>query len=198
MLVTFSADLLCERLFHEVVGDCNSYRRFKKAYNEHGVWLSHNYAFDFSAYPGSSLGVEVVRKCPGDTNPMVDVTAGYTGFADEQLGAYDPVYGAYTFFAPIIYASKGGFSSWLYIQNGGLECSSVEIWFKAQDDCLRPRICDVLTLAPGETFQFDASTCVGPDWVGNAMLRGSETLSVVVDHIGHDLLMSYQAHPGIL
>ncbi len=190
------ADLLCERLFHEVVGDCNAYRRFKKAYNEHGVWLAQDYAFDFSAYPGASLAVEVVRKCPGDANPMVTATGGYTGLADGMLGMYDPVYGGYTFFAPLIYAGKSAWSSWLYIQNGGLECSSVELWFKAQDDCLRPKICDILTLAPGETYQFDATTCVGPDWLGSAMIRGSEPLSVVVDQIGSDLLMSYTAQPG--
>jgi len=192
------ADLLCERLFSEVVGDCNAFRRFKKAYNEHGVWQSSNYAFDFRAYPGATMAVEVVRKCPGDNNPMVNVSAGYTGFADAMLGAYDPVYGGYAYFAPLVYADKDGWDSWLYIQNGGLECSSIEIWFRAQSECLRPKICDIVTLAPGETFQFDASTCVGPGWVGGAMLRGSEPLSVVVDLVGHDVLMSYEGTPGDL
>lgn len=191
------ADVLCEHLFSQVVGDCDEFRRFKKAYNEHGVWLSQTYAFDFAAYPGAALAVEVVRKCPGDANPMVNATASYAGIADEMLGMYDPVYGGYSYFAPLVYANHG-LSSWLYIQNGGIECSSVEIWFRAQDDCLRPKICDVLNLAPGETFQFDASTCVGPDWVGSAMLRGSEPLSVVVDQIGQDLLMSYVGTPGQL
>ncbi|MCB0215426.1 MAG: hypothetical protein KDH92_02240, partial [Chloroflexi bacterium] len=176
----------------------NSFRRFKKAYNEHGVWLAQDFAFDFSSYPGASLAVEVVRKCPGDANPMVTASAGYSGLADGMLGVYDPVYGGYAYFAPLVYAGKDAWSSWLYIQNGGLECSSIELWFKAQDDCLRPRICDVLTLAPGETYQFDASSCVGPDWVGSVMIRGSEVLSIVVDHIGSDLLMSYSAQPGQL
>ncbi|MCE7938086.1 hypothetical protein DCC79_04165 [bacterium] len=193
------ADLLCERLFHDVVGDCNEYRRFKKAYNEHGVWqVGSGYGFDFGAYPGASLAVEVVRKCPGDTNPLVNVTSSYIGLADEMLGVYDPAYGGYAFYAPLVYAEKGGFNSWLYVQNGGLECSSIEIWFQAQSDCLRPKICDILTLAPGETFQFDASTCVGPDWVGSATLRGSEPLSVAVDLIGHDVLMTYHGSPAEL
>jgi hypothetical protein len=56
----------------------------------------------------------------------------------------------------------------------------------------------VATLAPGETHQFDASTCVGPGWVGSAWVRGSEPLSVVVDTIGRDLLMTYHGHPSEL
>ena len=192
------ADLLCEALYREVVGDCNSFRRFKKAFNELGVWRSSTYDFDFRAYPGASLAVEVVRKCPGDTSPMVDVTSSYIGFADEQLGAYDPVYAGFSFHVPLVYADTGGYSSWLYIQNGGLECSSVELWFKAQDDCNRPTICDVMTLAPGETHQFDATTCVGPDFTGSAWVRGSQPLSIVVDIIGNDILMTYQGSPSEL
>ena len=62
---------------------------------------------------------------------------------------YDPVYGGYTYYVPLVYADRASFNTWVYIQNGGLECSSVEIWMKAQDDCLRSQICSVETLAPG-------------------------------------------------
>jgi hypothetical protein len=192
------ADLLCEALFRSVVGNCDEYRRFKKAFNELGRWQVAGYAFDFGAYPGAPMAVEVVRKCPGDADPMVSVTGGYSGLADEMLGAYDPIYGGYAFFAPLVYAGKDGFDSWLYVQNGGIECSSIEIWFKEQNDCLRPKVCDVLALAPGETHQFDASSCVGPGWIGSAWVRGSEPLSVVVDIIGRDLLMTYHGNPAEL
>jgi len=192
------ADLLCEALFHQVVGNCNEFRRFKKAFNEYGTWQTPHYAFDFRRFAGASLAAEVVRKCPGDTNPLVDVTGGYLGIADEMLGAYDPVYAGFAFFTPLVYADEGGFTSWLYIQNGGYECSSIELWFKAQDDCNRPRVCDVLTLAPGETHQFDASQCVGPGFTGSAWVRGSQPLSIVVDLIGRDVLMSYTGNPSEL
>ena len=182
------ADLLCEALFHDVVGNCDNYRRFKQAFNTYGVWQTSTYNFDFRRYAGASLAVEVVRKCPGDQNPLVNVTGGYAGIADEQLGTYDPVYNGFAFFAPLIYADEGGFTSWLYIQNGGYECTSLEIWFKAQDDCLRARICDVSTLAPGETYQFDASDCVGPDWQGSTWIRASEPMGVAVDIYGRDIL----------
>jgi hypothetical protein len=128
----------------------------------------------------------------------VKVTASYAGLAGEFLGRWDSVYGGYAFFAPSLYAGAGGFSSVLYIQNAGLECSSVELWFKGQDDCLRPRVCDILTLAPGETVQFDASGCMPPGWIGGAWVRASQPLAIAVDHIGNDVLMTYTGSPGAL
>jgi hypothetical protein len=193
------ADLLCETLFRTVVGSCDEFRRFKLAFNAETLWQAPGGAlFDFGQYPGAAMAVEVVRKCPGDMNPMVSVTGGYAGLADELLGAYDPVYGGYAFYAPLVYADRNGFTSWLYIQNGGTECTSLEIWFKAQNDCLRPQVCDVANLAPGETYQFDAASCVGPDWIGSAYVRGSQPLGMVVDTVGLDLLTSYHGVPAEL
>ena len=110
---------------------------------------------------GSPLAVEVLRHCPGDQNPGVDVSSKYPGIAAAHLGMYDPVFGGYTYYVPLLYADKAGFNSVMYIQNGGLECSSVEIWFKAQDDCLRARICEVFTLAPGWNEVLPAVLIVG-------------------------------------
>jgi len=141
------------------------------------------------------LAVEVLRHCPGDVTPGVEVSAKYIGIAGSHLGHYDPVYGGYGYYVPLVYANKAGLNTVLYIQNGGLECSSLEIWFKAQDDCLRARICDVATLAPGETYQFDASDCVGPDWQGSTWIRASEPMGVAVDIYGRDILMTYIGEP---
>ena len=60
----------------------------------------------------------------------------------------------------------------------GLQCSTVEIWFQQQDTCLRATICEVFTLAAGETFQWAASDCVGPGWVGSAWIRTTQPLAV--------------------
>ncbi len=188
------ADALCEALFQNVVGDCGEYRRFWKAYTEHGVWGP----FDFGYLPCQPIAVEVLRTCPGDVRPNVKVTASYTALAGEFLGAYDPVFGGYAFYAPSLYAGSGGFNSILYIQNGGLECTSLELWFKGHDDCLRPRICDVLTLAPGESYQFDVSSCLPQGWVGNAWIRSTQPLGVAVDHSGNDVLMTYTGMPSEL
>ncbi len=192
------ADLLCETLLHEVAGNCDGFRRFKKAYHELGVWRSARFAFDFGIYLGASLSAEVVRKCPGDANPFVFVTSSYVGLSDELLGMMDPLYGDYTYFAPLVSGGAGGQRSVLYIQNGGLECTSAEIWFQEHGDCVRRKICDVLILAPGETRSYDATACVPAAWSGSAWIRASQPLSVVVDQIGEDLLASYVGSPGEL
>ncbi len=192
------ADVLCETLLHEVVGNCDNYRRFKKAYNELGVWTTSRLAFDFGLYLGAALSAEVVRKCPGDANPLVFVTSSYVGFADEHLGFRDPVFGDYTYYAPLVSGGASAGHSVLYVQNGGLECTSVEVWFQEQGECLRRKICDVLTLAPGETASYDATACVPDTWIGSAWLRGVWPLSVVVDQRGQDLLATYGGAPGDL
>jgi hypothetical protein len=187
------ADLMCEELFFGVVGDADDYRRFKKAYNEGGTFRSipQNIAMG----PGA-LAVEVLRKCPGDLTPGVDVTSKYNGIAGTHLGVFDNLFGGFGYYVPLIYADKAGLNTVMYIQNGGIECSSIEIWFKAQDDCLRARICDITTLAPGESYQYDATDCVGPDWQGSAWVRSSEPMGIAVDIFGRDVLMTYVAEPA--
>ncbi|HQZ72013.1 MAG TPA: hypothetical protein PK826_11895 [Anaerolineae bacterium] len=187
------ADLMCETLFFGVVGDADDYRRFKKAYNEGLDFAGINQRI---AAGTGFLAVEVLRHCPGDVTPGVEVSSKYIGIAAAHLGQYDPVFGGHGYYVPLIYANKAGLNTVMYIQNGGLECSSLELWFKAQDDCLRARICDVATLAPGETYQFDASDCVGPDWQGAAWIRASEVMGVAVDIYGRDILMTYIGEPA--
>jgi len=85
----------------------------------------------------------------------VVVNAAYTGVSSDQEGARDPRFGGYTYYAPLIFADQNGLNSTIYIQNSGDECTSLEIWFKAQDNCLRSILGDVLTLAPGESIRFD-------------------------------------------
>jgi hypothetical protein len=191
------ADAMCEDLFFGVVGDCDDYRRFKKAYNEGLDWGPRGLNMGVASGDGY-LAVDVLRHCPGDVTPGVEVSSKYNGIAGDHLGAFDPVFGGYAFYIPLLYAEKAGYNAIAYIQNGGLECSSIEIWFKAQDDCLRARICEIFTLAPGETYQFDASDCVGPDWQGSAWVRSTQPLGIVVDIIGRDVLMTYVGEPAEL
>jgi len=187
------ADYMCQELFFGIVGDADDYRRFKKAYNE---------GLEFRGVPmdratgDGRLAVDVHRKCESDLTPGVEVTSKYNGIAGTHLGLYDPVFGGYTYYVPLIYADKAGFNTIMYIQNGGLECSSVEVWFKTQDDCLRAKICDIATLAPGETYPLDANDCVGPDFQGSAWIRTSQPMGIAVDIVGRDVLMTYVAEPG--
>lgn len=186
------ADALCEELFSSVAFDCDEYRRFKKAFHEYGVWRG----FNFQLYRGQPLAVEVVRKCSDASTSNLPVTSAYSGVTGGMLGAFDPEFGGYAFYAPLVYANRSGFNSTLYIHNAGLECTSVELWFKEQDDCLRSTVCDILNLAPGETFQYDAGQCVGPEWQGSAWIRTSEPMAITVDQIGRDALMTYNGTPS--
>ncbi len=188
-----TADYMCEILFFGVVGDADDYRRFKKAYNEGLTFQGIPMAV---AQGRGVLAADVHRSCPGNLTPAVSVTSKYNGIAGTHLGMLDPVYGGYTYYAPLVQANASGFNTVLYIQNGGLGCSSIEIWFKGREDCVRASICEILTLAPGETYQFDAADCVGPDFQGNAWLRSSQPLAIAVDVAGHDVLMTYMGEPG--
>ena len=189
------ADYMCEQLFFGVVGDADDYRRFKKAYNEGLEWRA--VPMDKASGDGI-LAVDVHRTCPADVTAGAKVTSKYNGIAAAHLGAYDPVYGGFTYYVPLVYADRADFNTWIYIQNGGLECSSVEIWMKAQDDCLRAMICEVSTLAPGETIQIDPNQCVGPGWQGSAWIRTSEPMGIAVDIVGRDVLMTYIGEPAEL
>ncbi|MCB0218001.1 MAG: hypothetical protein KDH92_15265, partial [Chloroflexi bacterium] len=186
------ADYMCERLFFDVVGDHDAYRRFKQAYDEGGLYER----IPLDRVTGSPLGIEVLRHCPADLNPAAEVSAKYEGISEQSLGIADPVFGGFSYYAPLLYAGRGDFDSVIYIQNAGIQCSSVEIWFKQQDDCLRARICEVFTLAPGETFQYEAADCVGLDWQGSAWVRASQPMAMAVDIYGRDVLMSYTSQPA--
>ncbi len=188
------ADYMCEILFFGVVGDCDDYRRYKKAFDEGLTYAGVPIRLAY----GSPLAVEVLRHCPGDVTPGVQVSSKYPGVAGNMLGMADPLFGGFAYYVPLLWAGKGGFNTVIYVQNGGLQCSSVELWFKAQDDCLRATICEVFTLAPGETYQFDATDCVGPDWQGSAWIRSSQRMALAVDLIGHDVLMTYIGKPAQL
>jgi hypothetical protein len=187
------ADLLCETAFFGVVGDADDWRRFKLAYDQGSVYAG----IPMDLAYGEPLAAEVYRKCSGPDHPGV-ITSKYNGITGNRLGVYDPLYGGYTAFAPLLYADALGFESTMYIQNLGLSCSGVEIWFQQQDNCVRPYICEVITLSPGETLQYNASDCIGPGWQGSAWLRTSQPVAMAVDHVAPGLLMTYQGVQGQL
>ncbi len=147
---------------------------------------------------GTPLAVDVLRRGPGQPDPGLRVTSDYNGISRDLEGRYDPEFGGYSYYTPILYSGYRGFSSWIYIQNSGVRCTSVEIYFKGEGECIRTEIEDVAQLAPGETYQLDVATVMPPRWHGSAWLGSSEPLGIVVDHVGNDVLMSYNGVPATL
>jgi hypothetical protein len=195
------ADAVCEDLFNCVVGEDDEWRRFDKAYQEGGEWSCNGRwdgvdEFDFGRHVGQPLAVEVLREGPGDVNEMVRVTSAYPGLSIDLEGFFDEDFGGFSYYAPLIYGNRLGFNSWIYLQNVGWECTSVELYFKDQEQCLRTHFGKVRALAPGETFQFDASTVVPPDFQGSAWIGSSQPLAIVVDQVGRDVLMTYHGQPA--
>jgi hypothetical protein len=192
------ADYVCEVVFATVRSDCDAYRRFKKSFDENGG----RRFFGFSVV-GEPVAAEVVRKCQspnlGIDNPIVSA---YSGIAGPMLGAADPVFGGggsgFMFYAPLLYADQRNLNSWIYIQNAGLECTSVEIWLKEQGECIRATIDEIPALAPGETVQYNVAEILGPFWQGNAWIRTSVPAAIVVDNWSPDVLMTYHGKPAEL
>jgi hypothetical protein len=187
------SSLLCETAFFGVVGDADDWRRFKLAFDQGSVFAGIPMDLAF----GQPIAAEVLRRCSGPDHPGL-ISSKYNALSGTRFGVYDPVYGGFANYAPIVYGNALGFESTLYVQNTGLSCSTVEIWFQQQDNCLRPYICEVVTLSPGETVQYNASDCIGPGWVGSAWLRTSQPVALAVDHVSPGLLMSYSGVPSEL
>jgi hypothetical protein len=194
------ADVICEYFAETVLGDDDDWRRFDRQFRLGGSGSWSGGAWSFPTDWGQPLAITVNRNCPGDNTPSVAVNAAYTGISDPMEGIYDPVSGGYMYYAPLVWASFGtapnDWNSIIHIQNSGDECSSIEIWFQAQDNCLRATIGEILSLAPGEAWQFDPNTVVGPDFQGSAWIRASQPLGIVVDHVGQDLFLSYRGFPA--
>jgi hypothetical protein len=184
--------LACDVVFFNVIGDSFEWQQFDDAYKRRLTYEG----LDFGLYHGEPLAITVNRQCPDPTDPNVTVNAAYTGVSSDEEGARDPLFGGFTYYAPLVIADKGGLNSIIWIQNSGELCTSLEIWLKAQDNCLRPILGDVLSLAPGETVRFDPNTVVGPDWQGSAWVRGSQPLGLVVDTIGPNHFTSYKGIAG--
>ncbi len=149
------------------------------------------FPFTWNAFNGQPIAVEVLRKKPGNTNPTFVMSGGYNALGPAQAGRYDPAFGGYAYYTPAVYSGYSGLNSWLYIQNGGTDCTSIELWFKAEDECLRSQICSISQLAPGYTAVFNVSTCLPQGVVSSAWIRATQPLAIVADQVGNNILMTY-------
>ncbi|RME47233.1 MAG: hypothetical protein D6791_06335, partial [Chloroflexi bacterium] len=143
---------------------------------------------------GEPIAVTVNRVGPGSEEGIL-VASSYTGISETMEGVQDPVFGGFMFYAPLLYNQYHDLNSELIIQNSGNECTSVEIWYKEQGDCLRSTVRTIAAISPGESMR------IAPDGLpfgsqGSAWIRASQPLGIIVDQWGRDLLMSYHAVPA--
>ncbi|MFN8470764.1 MAG: S8 family serine peptidase [Anaerolineae bacterium] len=129
---------------------------------------------------GEPLAVSVNRRFTNTATGLSYADA-YTGISEYMEGQRDVRFGSYTFYTPINYVDYGGCNTTLTIQNSGDECTSIEIWYKEQDNCLRAQIDSIPQLAPGESVTIKPPSTLGPGWIGSAWIRASQPLGIVAD-----------------
>ncbi len=144
---------------------------------------------------GPAITATVSRSCPGTVTPRVVTTASYPATRPDGRARTES---SYRYAMLPVHATRGGRTTMLYIQNAGLSCASVNLDFQHLGDCSYSRRCRILTLAPGESFPFDSSDCVGPNWFGSVTLSANEPLALVMDQIGPDELQSQREQPSPL
>jgi uncharacterized repeat protein (TIGR01451 family) len=195
--------LVCGTLFDFIVGDHDEWLRFDLAYLSGGTYFAtaknqagQQLRLDFGDHQGEPLVVSVNRKCPDPVDPNRLVNAAYTGIGTYLEGAMDPVFGEFSYYAPLIFAGRAGLNSIIHVHNSGQRCSSIEVWLKGQDNCIRPILGDILAVSPGESAIFDPNTVVGPGWIGSAWIRASQPLGIVVDNLGPNHFSSYVGVPS--
>lgn len=191
------ADALCEAVHDRVIENCGEYRRFIRAFIEHAVWDAPRApAFNFAAFPSPSIAVEVTRHCT--TSEGAPTLSAYVAVNGHLLARFDPLFGGYAYYVPLLYADWRGWSSVLYVQNVGSECASVEAFFGSEPNCLRRQVCTLAAIAPGDAHSLEIGRCVSAGWIGGAWLRSSQPLAIVADTIGGGVHTAYAAVPAEL
>jgi len=126
----------------------------------------------------------------------------YIGISEVMEGQRDPRTGAYMYYATLNLGQNNPllWTSTLWIQNSGNECTSIELWYYKQGDCLRAEVVEVLALCPGESVRVDQPTYLGTNWLGSVWIRTSQPMGIVVDQVDKNqtMLMSYRALPADL
>jgi hypothetical protein len=180
------ADALCERLFFELVGDCQALAGFRSAWRAGQMWeglpLGHAY--------GGPIAAAVSRGCPeaGAANPAWPVS----GYSSQPRAALAPsVAGGSVYALADLRRGDAGWSSLIHFQNVGRDCASVALWFAAEGDCGERMACGRYALGPGGSASVPADAC-GSGAGGAGWLLSDQPLAVVVDTAGPAVLMSHQ------
>jgi len=147
-------------------------------------------------------GAVSVNRIQMGTGGQTVRSAAYIGISEVMEGQRDPRTGAYMYYATLNLGQNNPliWTSTLWIQNCGNECTSLELWYYKQGDCLRAEVVEVIALCPGESVRVDQPAYLGANWLGSVWIRASQPLGVVVDQVNQNqtMLMSYRALPADL
>lgn len=181
------ADYLCDKL-QESETDPNAIVDFARAYGQGGVWAG----VPMDRAQGARLAVTVLRNCPGDRTPGVDVSSSYAGLPAADLSSSP---GVFDYAVGPIHRDDGGFDSMVYLQNAGLACASVSLFYQNSGACGSPRACGTVSIPPGQHRVFDPAACQAGADTGLLWVESSEPLAIVADTMGNDALLTQAASP---
>jgi hypothetical protein len=162
----------------------------------HDLWLTW-WSSGFQEGPEGEPAAVSVNRIQTGTTGKTPQTSAYTGVSMAMELSVDLRTHAFMYYAPMLFDtfSPSGWSSKIWIQNSGIECTSLEVWFQKQQDCLKANVREVLALCPGETI---AVTPSFPGFLGSAWIRATQPLGVIVDEYNANgsILMSYRGMPA--
>ena len=187
------ADYMCELLFFAAIGDDDYWLRYLRPALYEGTVLG-GIPLDRAAGDGV-LAATVVRECPSATTPGNKVRSAYNAIPGTRIGTCASLAEGFRYAVPLVVAKQLDLSSILYVQNAGLLCAQVEIWFQDQGTCTRGEMCRIESLPPDEMMHVNASDCVRPGFQGSATIRSDRPLAIVTDIEGSESLMTYAAQP---
>ena len=146
------ADLMCETLFFGVVGDCDDYRRFKKAYNEGGTFagIPLDLAAGFAA--GRHPGGRGAARLPGRRNRWRARDLEVQRHRGQPPGDVRPGVRRLHVLRAADLRRQGGLQQLDLHPERRARVHVARDLVQGAGRLPAGAICDVLTLAPGETY----------------------------------------------
>jgi hypothetical protein len=172
------AEHLCELLTATAVGNCRDFQRFDLAYATGGTFGD----IPLRVAYGQPVEVVAARECPKPGNPSETAAAVYAAVGGSRFDPTVTTGGAFVQSVVPTFAESDGAETRIYVQNGGQEATSVTLTARSFDGALQ-RVCGIFYIAPGESYPYLASDCLGPDFAGYTVVRSGEPLAVVADVI---------------
>ena len=180
-----AADLVCSRFVELAIENCEAETRFRAAF-AHGKMMpgEEQPQLPLDKVRGPALEFEVDRECqdPNEFGASLDARYSALNGLDLTLDSGVGEDKAYRYTVMPIFQDVRDLESFIYIQNTGLECTSISLSFHHFGDCVNERICRVFWLSPGESYGYFGSDCAGHSASGYYEVRAAQALAVMGEH----------------